>query len=63
MEGTKAEVMSFKLDTDRDVGCVHVTVELTRHSQETSYAGVEPDVCDLPEDFRKALGNWLTWNE
>lgn len=56
---TTTEVMMLKVESDRDAFAVDVTIKLKRHPSTERYAGVPPDVDDLPADFREALKHWL----
>lgn len=56
---TTTEVITFELKTYRDENDVGVTIFINRHPSNQVYFGSEPDVNDLPEDFRMALNKWL----
>lgn len=60
---TIVEVMACNVESDRDDNGVDVTIKLKRYPRTQRYVGTSPNVKDLPEDFRKALDKWLTWNE
>lgn len=59
----RTEVMKLEFESDRDMSNVDVTIKLIRHPANRMYAGVEPDVNDLPIDFHNALINWLGVND
>lgn len=56
---TTTEVVRFELQNYRDDGDVGLTIFLNRHPANRVYGGNEPEVSDLPQDFRIALNRWL----
>jgi hypothetical protein len=59
MRNTKVEVVKTNLESWRDNEEVELVITVKRISANYYLEGREPDVEDVPQDFRKALEEWL----